>query len=295
MDNRQRCLIAVCTFNRVDKLRDLLASIQQNCQEFDYRVAVVENDDSGRARQVAGTFGAEYFAEPQPGISAARNKCLSLLSNEDDFLIFVDDDEVVSQRWLSELLRVQGEYSAHVVAGPVLTVFPPNAPNWIIKGQFMDRKRRRTGAEIESVAAGNTLISAAAIRASRLTFDESFSFTGGEDTDYFRRMRPFTGSPIWADDAVASEEATPDRLTLSWLARRSFRNGSVTARIQLRTRSKSWVLGHSVAAIGKYSVLFVVDSVKRRAPSGPNFKTVVANAGRIAEVFQVRTRDEYQR
>lgn len=295
MQHEQRCLIAICTYNRVEKLRELLDSIVRNCEGNNYRVAVVENDDSRSAEAVARSFSATYEAEPVPGISAARNRCLGLLTAGDDFIIFVDDDEVVSAGWLDELTRVQREFGAHVVAGPVLTVFPADTPRWIIKGGFMQRKRFPTGHELSSVAAGNTLISAKAIRRSGLEFDASFSFTGGEDTDYFRRMRPFTGPPIWADGAVALEEATRDRLNLAWQARRAFRNGSVSARIQLRTKSKISVLAHSVGSIGLNSARFIIESVRLQAPSANSFNTVVANAGCIAEVLHFRVPDEYSR
>jgi glycosyltransferase involved in cell wall biosynthesis len=279
----------------VERLRVLLASIHQQCQGQAYRIVVVENDDSGSAEPVAAEFAANYIAEPTPGISAARNACLAQIRADDDFLVFVDDDEVVGTGWLGALLRAQVTYEADVVAGPVVTTFPAGTPRWIIKGGFMRRRRLPTGTELESVAAGNTLVATAAISRSKIRFDERFSFTGGEDTDFFRRLRPHISRAVWADDAVAFEEASPQRLRLSWIVRRSFRNGSVTARIQLRTRSRSWIVVHSLAAIGKNSLLFIGDSIKLRAPSAHRLHGVVANVGRVAEVFSVRSKPEYAR
>lgn len=295
MDTRRSCVIAICTYQRVDRLEALLASIHRECEGADYRVVVVENDDSRSAESLVASYSGSYYAEPEPGISAARNKCLGAVNEDDDFLVFLDDDEVVGPGWLSELLRVQGETAAQVVAGPVLTVFPPNAPKWIVRGGFMQRRRYPSGTEITSVAAGNTLISTDAILRSGISFDPAFSFTGGEDTDYFRRMRPFTGPPVWADDAIVWEEAEDQRLKLAWLARRAFRNGSVSARIQLRTTSRAAILAHSVAAIAKHSMFFIVRSIRVRAPSADSFNIVIGNVGRMAAVFRVKGPQEYSR
>jgi succinoglycan biosynthesis protein ExoM len=293
--SRQRCVISVCTYARPDMLQHLLKSLSDECIGLDYRVVVVENDDSGSAREVAESFGAEYASQPIAGISAARNKCLDLLSEDDDFVVFVDDDEVVEGGWLQEMLRVQSAYDADVVTGPVITIYPPDAPTWIVKGGFMQRKRYETGHLATSVATNNTLVRADVIRSLGIRFDTAFSFSGGGDTDFFRRMRPSIKPPVWADDAVVTEVAPINRLNLNWQTRRAFRNGSVTARIQLRTKSRVWILAHSIFSVGNYSVRFVLKSIQLRAPSGQHYSTVIANVGRIAELFSFRTADEYGR
>ena len=66
----------------------------------------------------------EYALEPIVGIPYARNRALEMAMAADDLIAFLDDDEVPSEQWLAELLRVWREYSADVVFGPVQPFFP---------------------------------------------------------------------------------------------------------------------------------------------------------------------------
>ena len=67
----------------------------------------------------------------------ARNAALDNRRNA-DYVCFIDDDEVPDPRWLDELIRVQAEYDADVVTGPVLSsVSAQNVPAWIEQRPFL--------------------------------------------------------------------------------------------------------------------------------------------------------------
>jgi glycosyltransferase involved in cell wall biosynthesis len=60
-----------------------------------------------------------YVVEPRRGLSFVRNRAISeARAARADFVAFLDDDEVATAPWLTELLRVQGRYAADVVTGP---------------------------------------------------------------------------------------------------------------------------------------------------------------------------------
>jgi glycosyltransferase involved in cell wall biosynthesis len=187
------------------------------------RILVVDNDPalSGHAAflsaQQDGGVTMRYCAEAVPGLAAARNRALTEL-NAMDFIAFLDDDETAEPNWLEELLRVQLQYGADVVCGPVEPRFD-RPPQWIIHGNFFAARHMTTGFDPVHVGAGNVLFRASIGGA--FHFDSSFSHSGGEDTHFFLCLRRAGHSFVWADHAVAYESILPERMTAGWLIRRA--------------------------------------------------------------------------
>ena len=246
-------MISVATYRRPELLRDLLTSIQAAVLPGVVRVCVVDNDPSGSAAPVIDEFHLpiSYVREPRPGIAAARNRALDELTEDDDFIVFVDDDERVTPNWLTHLLATQKEYGATVVSGPVVSVFPPEASRWIIRGGFIQRARFVTGSSTRSPATNNTLVDLKWLRAAKMPrFDESFSMTGGSDTAFFRGLRDLGAVMVWNDDAEVYEDVPPSRATFRWIWRRGVREGNVSGRLHLRTQSRIQLATAGLARIG---------------------------------------------
>lgn len=242
MHNIDSVLIAVITYKRQNGLQDLLDSLMGIETTIRWRVVVVDNDRDGSAAPTVAEhpLNVRYEIEPDPGISAARNRCLDLIEDDDDALVFVDDDELVSPSWLDELVRTAENYDVDIVAAPVLALPPKQVPKWLTTGGFMHRRVRPTGDSSGIPATGNVLIRTDALR--RLgspRFDDSFSFTGGSDTDFFVRLLSQGASMVWCAEAVVYEHVPLERTRLTWLARRYARGGEVWARIALRTNNRA--------------------------------------------------------
>src|SRR6266496_3094435 len=95
--------VAVLTYHRPEKLRVslplILDQVRQVNSDADGRlsadVLVIDNDPAASAELVAKSIGSEqlrYVVEPEPGISAGRNRALDETADR-DLLVFIDDDE----------------------------------------------------------------------------------------------------------------------------------------------------------------------------------------------------------
>ena len=248
-----RIAICIATYRRPQLLGQLLASLADQVTTVEWRVIVVDNDPAGTGREAVERSPirdrVEYAVEPRPGIPAVRNRCVALVRPDDDAVVFVDDDETVDPGWLQALVDTAAAWRVEVVAGPVLPLVADDAPWWIRRGHLHDRLPRTTGSMGGSPYTGNSLVTTSLLAGAGIRFDEEqFADTGGEDTDFFRRLVLEPGVPwVWCAEARAYEIVPPDRSTLRWLVRRRIRDGNVIARTRLKNHSRSRVISIGVS------------------------------------------------
>lgn len=198
------------------------------------RIVVVDNDPAGSARQAVADAAASlpwpvtHYIEPQRGITYARNRGLAE-AGDTDWFGFIDDDEVPAPDWLDQLLRVQREYNADVVAGPVIAELPAGAPRWIKQGGFFNQPRYATGTLLPFCYTNNVLFRSRILKDSSLRFDHRFALTGGEDRAFFQRIGRDGYRIVWADEACVRETVPESRACARWLLQRSYRNGNAGA------------------------------------------------------------------
>jgi succinoglycan biosynthesis protein ExoM len=253
--------VAVCvaTYRRSGMLTDLLrslAALELGTPAPGVVVVVVDNDTRGDAERVlhacrsALPWRIVSAVEPIRNIALARNRGVALaLAEGADWVAFVDDDETVSPRWLAELLRVQAESGADVVAGPVVNVYPAGAPAWIVASGLPARLRLPPGATSTVAETSNALVSSAVLGSVSGPFDQSLGLSGGSDSLFFLRARLAGARIAWASEALVHETIPASRATAGWLMRRAFRagNGGVfVARAALPLRS--WLPRRAAAA-----------------------------------------------
>ena len=221
------------------------------------RVIVVDNDPGRSGQPVCDRlrptypWPMEYAVEPIVGIPYARNRAVEMAMVADDLIAFLDDDEVPSEQWLAELLRVWREYSADAVFGPVQPFFPEPVPRWIEQGAFFERELHPTGTVRSVGATNNVLISTRILKQSGIRFDTTYRFSGGSDSALFQCVYQAGYRMIWADEALVTEWIPKSRTTLKWLAMRHFRNGANKSRKQsIRGRFRSAALGVARVVFG---------------------------------------------
>jgi len=110
--------VVVCTRNRPEKLRDCLRSIAALRHPPDELVVVDNGADDSATRRVAEEFEAVCVAEPQPGLSRARDAGIAATTS--DVIAFTDDDVLVNTEWLQRLLSGFTEPEVMAVTGLVL-------------------------------------------------------------------------------------------------------------------------------------------------------------------------------
>jgi hypothetical protein len=228
--------ICVATWRRPVMLSQLLQSLatlevgpEVSAELF---VVVVDNDPAGSAAPVIEAarrllpWPLVSAAEPVRNISLARNRAVRVaLSRGAEWVAFIDDDELAPPRWLAELVRVQREHRADVVAGPVEPRFPPGTPEWVVRGGFFAPPRQASGARVPVAQTGNSLVSARLLAGPGGPFDPAFGRAGGGDSRFFISARRAGAALVWADSPVA-ETVPPSRARVGWILRRAFRVGN---------------------------------------------------------------------
>src|SRR5581483_6193872 len=251
--------VAICipTCRRTDQLRRLLQSLQvltfEKVLEPEITIIVVDNDPRLSARPVVAEFLSRryrlrYRTESRPGVSYARNTAIEA-GRAADFIAFLDDDQLAAHQWLDELLTAQSALDAAIVAGPILPRFESAPPAWLHGNAFFRGRRHATGTRLNSVAAGNVLISKQVFRALfPAWFDPRYSLTGGEDTQFFRRSAEAGFPVIWADDAIAYESIPSTRISREYLLSRARSGGNQWTRVELELSRGALSRGSRFAA-----------------------------------------------
>lgn len=279
-----RIAIGVATYKRPELLRNLLLSLSRTASISSATVYVVDNDSSESGRAVCEIdygYRLVYSVESTPGIAAARNAFLDRTDDE-DFLIFIDDDEFVDGEWLSQLRSAQAEMRADVVWGPVIPVFPDSAPEWAVKGGFFDRARHPTGHELKLAATNNVIVSRTALeKLVQPRFSESFSETGGSDSDLFHRMYQSGAKIRWCDEAVVREHVPVQRMTWAWVSQRAERTGNVRARLLISDGRRLQVFVEGVARVGVGLLRTATCKVRRRVPTAREINTYRRGLGML--------------
>ena len=226
--------ICVVSYKRPKGLMALLESLgalafRPPCP--DVEVVVVDNDTRGAVAGVCAELQGRFrwrlqcLEEARRGIPFARNRALSAVAAETDFVAFVDDDETVEPDWLDELLRVQAAYQADVVAGAVVPRFQAEPPAWMRRGRFFELPRYETGTRIDFAYTNNALFRARLFREEALRFDQRMALVGGSDSHLARRIHQQGYRLVFANEAVVYDWLPRSRISARWLLQRAYRYG----------------------------------------------------------------------
>lgn len=225
--------VCICTFKRPVLLARLLTGMdkQKTNDLFTYRVVVADNDVEQSAQAVVSGFQSTtgmqitYCVEPRQNIALVRNR--SLEHADGDFIAFIDDDEVPADDWLLNLFNAHRSHQADGILGPVEPYFDSKPPEWVTKGRFFERTNHSAGYKLNwsECRTGNVLFKRSILAGIDQPFRAEFG-TGGEDTDFFRRMVDKGCKFVWSRDAVVFELVPPARCTRGFLLRRALLRGS---------------------------------------------------------------------
>ena len=254
-------VVAVVSYQRPSELAALLPELirQVDACKYPTSVLVVDNDPAGSAATVVREVSenrVRYAVEPTPGIAAARNRVLAEVENE-DLLVFIDDDEWPVRDWLEALLDTYSKTRPAGVVGAVVSEFAAPLSAWVEAGRFFDRRRLPTGTQTEVGATNNLLLDLHQIRALRLTFDEEFGLSGGSDTMFTRQLTARGGRLVWCDEALVVDRVPTSRTSARWVLLRALRSGNSWSRTAMslpmsrgrRLRTRASLTGDAFARI----------------------------------------------
>jgi len=217
-----RVLIALCTRKRQSMLRECLDSIIALPIPVNWQLTlvVVENDTSPHSQAVVDEYAHKapfpvfYRREQRLGIPYARNCAIEeAINQQSDWLLFIDDDETADPQWLAGYAQALASHNADVIQGAVIYRWPEN-DRWV---RLLDRNAanamRPEGKRMHTAATNNVLISSRVFspRGMNLRFDINFQFTGGSDTEFFKRARLRGATIVYSARPVVYETVAPER------------------------------------------------------------------------------------
>jgi GT2 family glycosyltransferase len=240
-------IIAIPTFQRPESLKRLLDALAALQTTAFVSVLVVDNDAAGRAgyalcKDVASR-GYRWPLIPiiaeERGIAQARNALVSyiLAYSTAEFVAMLDDDEWPEPGWLDAFLRVQRETAADALHGAVLREFESEPDAATLKCHGLAAMRQATGLIPMIESTSNILVRRACFAdLAQPCFDPAFALSGGEDRDFFERLRRQGRRFAWADEAIIHAWVPDSRAGVGWVLKRAYRTGNSDMRVFLKHR-----------------------------------------------------------
>lgn len=288
--------VCVVTYDRpaaLARMLDSIAAIRPPAEGWVRAgTVVVDNHPEGTAREVVEAWAAagndvRYVIEPEPGISAARNRAIAEATGA--FVAFADDDDRVSPQWLYELTRTQQETGAEAVVGRKVLEFEEGSSRWAIESGVFEPEDLEQGQPVGYIGAGLLMVTRDLPFSP--PFDPRFGLLGGEDDELARRLLAHGGRIVHARDAVVHVWIPADRTRFKGYVQREIRAGSSLALIELshassaaarwmvRLRSLGLGLAKVVAGTGRVGLL-ALSGGRKRAASG--VRTPLTGIGMVA-------------
>lgn len=268
--------VCICTYRRAHVGETIRSVLAQAVGARTLEIVVVDDDPQVSAQAVVTAIAAtapvpvRYAVCGTGNVAEARNTCLDTARGT--WIAFIDDDEIAEPGWITALIAAQERYGADVVKGYVRAVYPEGTPDWIRAADPFTRDYGPTGQPPALLATGNVLFRRALIDEAGIRFDPQFGRTGGEDTDFFRRVRALTDRIVATREAVVQEIVPPERVAIGYLSQRARRMGQVEAHKSRRGISEETLAGH-VAKAALCVALLWPNRVLRPIAAKPAYRT----------------------
>jgi glycosyltransferase involved in cell wall biosynthesis len=290
--------ICICTYKRPYMLEQLLKHIESliTDSKFTYSVIIIDNDKDRSASKVISSYNKEiqYQVEETKNIALARNKAIE--SANGDLIAFIDDDEFPCKEWLLQLYNTYSTYSCSGVLGPVKPYFDSKPPEWIIRSGICERKSFETGKKLEwkFTRTGNVLLDKQIFKNNKKWFNSSYGLSGGEDTEFFKRLMGNGYTFIWCNEAIVFETVPKSRWKKSYYLKRAIIRGQNNARqnyenpvLKRIENNVKAIMILSLYTIGIPIVLFMDDSIKMRF-----FEKLLHHTGKILYLIGYKYKTE---
>jgi len=94
----KRMTVAICTYNRAERLQNLIEALRQQVCSIPFEILVVDNNSSDNTQIILASIGStegipvRFVVEKRQGITFARNRAIQEAAHS-QHLLFIDDDE----------------------------------------------------------------------------------------------------------------------------------------------------------------------------------------------------------
>lgn len=229
--------VVIPTYNRSDILQECLdALFHQDIPDNDYEVIVVDDGSKDETQKVLDGFAAKhknfrFLHQKNQGQGIARN--LGIQHAKGNIIVFIGDDIIVKENFLSEHLRYHLRHQAEKDAVLGLTVWHPKLHitpfmNWLTNGstvfgrfgghQFAYEKLEgKDEADYNFFYTSNISLKRSLL--DKYPFDPTFSGYGWEDIELGYRLHQREGLRLYYNkdavgyhDHVMTESSLSDRM-----------------------------------------------------------------------------------
>ena len=288
-------MVAVVTLDRPEPLRRCIESIValEPPPDTTVSVVVVDNGSQISARSLV-TGSVTVLDHPVRGVTFTRNRALDHAESEGiDLLAFIDDDETCEPDWLATLVDAQRRTGAGVVTGPSVSDFdgqvvPPALAAYFEVPDWPDLSTR-----LEAYTGNVAFTRSCFAGPGGLRFDSAFNHSGGEDTDFSRRLHASGRRIVWCAGAIVHNHIAPERLTWKWVLSRQVSLGERRAAVLLAEGkvSRLRIAGYGLSAVG-YGVALAIGQVARRRPPLTVLRPALIGVGCLLRVGGLASQTE---
>jgi len=167
----------------------------------------------------------------EPGVANARNEALKVARGR--YLAFLDDDQLASGNWLSELLTVINAYDAGIAFCPT---YAQSDIELKFKAQCLefftrDIQKETDGPVNEFFGCGNSLLDLEKFTLPSPPFNPDTNETGGEDDLLFSEIQAQGAIIVWTSKTFANENVEDWSMSHEYIRLRSFAYGQGPSRI----------------------------------------------------------------
>jgi GT2 family glycosyltransferase len=296
-------VVAVPTFRRPQSLKRLLDALARLDTRANVTVVVADNDaERHEGFDVCAAlkdyrWPLDHFVAPERGIAQARNALVErALTHACDFIAMLDDDEWPEARWLDAFLQVQKATGADALHGDIVRDFEVAPGRLAARLDGIAPLLGGTGRVAMIEGSGNIIVSRACFEGlGKPCFDPAFALSGGEDRDFFERLRRQGRRFAWAKEAVVHAYVPATRANLAWGLQRAYRVGNSDMRVFLKHGHSAGDSARELAKIAGALLLFplmfvILGFASNRAVDA--LRRLCRTAGKIAAISG-RTYNEY--
>jgi len=253
-----RLTIAIPTHNRAAIVRDTLASVAALAipAGVEAQCLVIDNGSTDDTPRIVDDFARtaplpmRRVSEPRLGSSFARNRAVT--ESADDYIFFIDDDAEAERDWAAELLDDMRRRELDAACGLVVPKWSAPPPKWLgpslwVKLAVHDQRAIESAPISSAERLDNYFSANVGFKRDAFAkfgmFREDLGVVGGnpisgEDTELFARIIARGGKMGFAPRAIVHHAIAPERMTRTYLRRKSFAFGMGTAFAGLRNHNR---------------------------------------------------------
>jgi glycosyltransferase involved in cell wall biosynthesis len=290
------CSVCIATYRRSQLLEDLLNSLedQELTDVLNIEIIVVDNDAKKSSESIVDNFRkhskheVKYFCQPKKNISLTRNLAVEKASGE--YILFIDDDETASEKWVYHLKKTVDKYNADGAFGPVIAKFNKDTPEWMRSNDLFYNPVSATGTKAQFTWTSNCIIYAPLIKKMPEPFDPEYGISGGGDPHLFERLEKQGANFVYCREAIVYEYLPQSRTRISYIFKRNLKGGTSYTRRVIEFAGKDHLKARLSMAI-KGIARLILSSVGMALFSFNHFRRTkwmiifASNLGRIFAVF----------